>query len=181
MTATERTTSLTVGVVISREATDHPWQEYRWRPAEILIGNPALPLGKVIAETGSETQYFGGSFTIELHRKETSAYLVNLENDPPVIYVVLRDAEEDDGEDALPVLVETVSVSPFEAQDFLDSGEDVVEPIAMPPSLIAWIERFVAIHHEEEVFIKRKRDKLDIRSEKFGQEPIELIRRRQRH
>ena len=50
----------------------------------------------------------------------------------------------------------------------------------MPEPLIAWIQRFVAIHHEEEIFIKRKRDKLDIRNEKFGQEPIESIRRRQR-
>ena len=178
MTATERTTSLTVGVVIAREATDHPWQEFRWRPAEILIGKPELPLGEVITDSAAATHFFAGNFTIELHRKETSAYLVNLENEPPVIYIVLREAEEDDG--ALPVLVETVTVSPFEAQDFLDSGDDIVEPLTMPAPLIAWIERFVATHHEEETFIKRKRDKLDIRNEKFGQESIGLIRQRQR-
>ena len=71
-------------------------------------------------------------------------------------------------------------MSPFESQDYLDSGEDIVEPLTMPEPLVAWIERFVATHHEEETFIKRKRDKLNIRDEKFGQESIESIRRRQR-
>ena len=180
MSTIERTTSLTVGVVIAREPIDHPWQDFRWRPVEELIGRPELALGDTIAETEQQTQFFGGSFTIELHRKETSGYLVNLENAPPVVYIVLREAEDDDPDDALPVVVETVTVTPFEAQDFLDSGEDMVEPLAMPKPLVAWLERFVATHHEEEVFIKRKRDKLDIRNEKFGQEPIEQIRRRQR-
>ena len=180
MTATERSTSLTVGVVLAREAIDHPWQDFRWRPVELLIGQPNLSVGEVIAETKQQTQFYGGSFTVELHRKETSGYLVNLENNPPVVYVVLREAEDDDAEGSLPVIVETLTVTPFEAQDYLDSGEDIVEPLAMPEPLIAWIQRFVAIHHEEETFIKRKRDKLDIRNEKFGQEPIESIRRRQR-
>jgi hypothetical protein len=180
LTAIERTTSLTVGVVVAREAIDHPWQDFRWRPVEILIGKSDLAVGAVINETEAQTQFYGGSFTIELHRKETSAYLVNLENNPPVVYVVLREAEDEDGEDVLPVLVEAITVSPFESQDYLDSGEDIVEPLTMPKPLVAWIERFVATHHEEETFIKRKRDKLNIRDEKFGQESIESIRRRQR-
>ena len=120
MTATERSTSLTVGVVIARATIDHPWQDFRWRPVELLIGQPDLSVGEVIAETEQQTQFYGGSFTVELHRKETSGYLVNLENNPPVVYVVLREAEDDDAEDALPVIVETLTVTPFEAQDYLD-------------------------------------------------------------
>ena len=180
LTTTDRSTSLTVGVVTAREPIDNPWQDFRWRPIELLIGTPDLSVGEVIAETEQQTQFYGGSFPVELHRKETSGYVVNLENDPPVVYVVLREAEDDDADDALPVIVEMVTVTPFEAQDFLDSGEDMVEPLTMPEPLVAWLERFVAIHHEEETFIKRKRDKLDIRNEKFGQEPIDVIRQRQR-
>lgn len=183
LTPKERSTSLTVGVVIAREATDHPWQDHRWRPADILIGRPELELGHIISSSKTATLYYAGSFTIELHRKETSAYVVNLENDPPVIYAVLGEPDEDDEPDDvdLPVRISYITVSPFEAQDFLDSGEDIVEPLAMPEPLIAWIERFVAEHHEEETFIKRKRDRVDIRHEKFGQEPLEQIRRRQKH
>jgi hypothetical protein len=180
LTTASGVTSLAVGVVIAREPTDHPWQEFRWRPVGILIGKPELPIGQLISESADQIRYYAGSFPIEVHRKETSNYLVNLENNPPVVYIVMREIEDDDDEGPLPFAVEMVTVSPFEAQDFLDSGEDIVEPITMPEPLLAWLTRFVAEHHEEEVFIKRKRDKLDIRNEKFGQESIERIRQRQR-
>jgi Protein of unknown function (DUF3305) len=169
-----------VGIVIAREPTDHPWQEYRWRPVEVLIGKPDLPIGKLVSEDAGQTTFYAGSFPIEIHRKETSNYLVNLENEPPSVYIIMRETEDDDDEEPLPIAVEMVTVSPFEAQDFLDSGEDLVEPLPMPEPLLAWLTRFIAEHHEEEVFIKRKRDKLDIRNEKFGQEPIEQIRQRLR-
>jgi hypothetical protein len=193
LTTTEPTSCLTVGVVIAREKIDHPWQEFRWRAVEVLIGMPNLMRGSILSESPEQTAYYAGSFEIELHRKETSGYLVNLENDVPVVYVVLRNLldglegeassenmEETDDGDELPFVVANVTVSPFHAQDYLDSGEDLVEPIPMSPPLIAWLERFIGDHHEEEVFIKRKRDRLDIKNEKFGQEPLEVIRRRQR-
>jgi hypothetical protein len=180
LTSVEPTTSLTVSVVIAREVIDHPWQEFRWRPVEILIGQPAFDVGETISETERQATFFAGSFPVELHRKETPAYLVNLANETPVVYIVLSEADDDDDDAPLPMRVEMVTVSPFEAQDFLDSGEEIVEPLAMPEPLAAWLERFVATHHEEEVFIKRKRDKVDVLAEKFGQEPIDQVRRRQR-
>ncbi|MBU2532276.1 MAG: DUF3305 domain-containing protein, partial [Alphaproteobacteria bacterium] len=156
---------------------DHPWQDHRWRPAEILLGSPSLVTGTRISETADGTRYFGGTFQIELHRKETEAYLVNLENNPPVAYVILGEAEDESG--ALPCKVEVVTVSPFEAQDYLDSGEEIVEPLPLPQPLIEWVQSFVAEHHEEEIFVKRKRQNVDIEDEKFGQEPLATIRRRQ--
>jgi hypothetical protein len=50
----------------------------------------------------------------------------------------------------------------------------------MVAPLHAWLEEFVAAHHVEEKFIKRRRDRVDLTEEKFGQEPIEMIRRRQK-
>jgi hypothetical protein len=197
LTTSGPTTALTVGVVIARDKIDHPWQEFRWRPIELLIGMPDLARGKVLSESATQTTFYGGDCEIELHRKETSGYLVNLENDVPVVYVVLRRTIDDEGGleidehdepagDAadsgseLPYVVANVTVSPFHAQDYLDSGEDIVEPLPMSEPLLAWLERFIAEHHEEETFIKRKRDRVNIKNEKFGQEPLEVIRRRQR-
>lgn len=123
----DRTTSLSVGIVIARERIDHPWQEFRWRPLHLLIGQPDLEPGKIISEDSQQTQYFAGIFEVELHRKETAAYIVNLENPPPAVYVVLREREDDEqnataaASQLLPMVVKTVTVSPFEAQDFLDS------------------------------------------------------------
>ena len=175
----ERSTSITVGVVLAREATDHPWQDFRWYPIELLIGAPDHSVGDVLAEGDGFKHFFAGNATLEMHRADTSAYVVNLENDPPSIYVVLREAETD--ETPLPYELQMVTASPFEAQDFLDSGEEIVEPIPMSGSLVAWVERFVATHHREEVFRKRQRDRVNLDDERFGQEPLTVIRQRQRH
>ena len=71
-------------------------------------------------------------------------------------------------------------MSPFEAQDFLDTGEEIVEAITMIDPLIAWVERFVENHHKEEKFIKRQRDSIRLDVERFGQEPLVITRQRQR-
>ncbi|MEM7615667.1 MAG: DUF3305 domain-containing protein, partial [Pseudomonadota bacterium] len=43
--------------------------------------------------------------------------------------------------------------------DYQDSGEEIVEPVPMPEALVAWIRDFAQEHHEEEVFVKRRRDR----------------------
>ncbi|MGB3313720.1 MAG: DUF3305 domain-containing protein, partial [Albidovulum sp.] len=46
-----------------------------------------------------------------------------------------------------------------EGQDYLDSGDGMVERVTMPEGMVAWLADFVRRHHVEEPFIKRKRDK----------------------
>ena len=52
-----------------------------------------------------------------------------------------------------------VTASPYEAQDYSDNGEDIVEKVMMTPQVHAWISAYVDTHHEEEAFVKRRRDK----------------------
>jgi hypothetical protein len=94
---------------------------------------------------------------LTLHRAETEAYRVALSNTPPVVFVVLRQAEVPTGPE--PLVVHTVTASPYEAQDYLDTGEEIVEPVPMPPALVAWVSDFVARHHVETPFVKRRRDR----------------------
>ena len=42
-----------------------------------------------------------------------------------------------------------------------DSGADLLESLPMPPRLRAMTEAFVARHHVERVFHKRRRDRAD--------------------
>ena len=65
-----------------------------------------------------------------------------------------------------------VTASPYEAQDYLDSGEEIVEAIPMPQRVSELVEAFCAYHHKEEAFVKRKRDKVKTEDLKFGKEPI---------
>ena len=68
--------------------------------------------------------------------------------------------------------------SAYEAQDYLDSGEEIVEPVPMPDGLIAWIKDFTDTHFVEEPFIKRKRDKkrIDLKEDGVGDARIRQAR-----
>ena len=50
-----------------------------------------------------------------------------------------------------------VTASPYEAQQYQVGGDEIVEPVAMPEAVIAWVRDFVDRHHVDEPFVKRKR------------------------
>ena len=52
-----------------------------------------------------------------------------------------------------------ITASPVEAESYQSSGEIFVEGVPMPEPVIAWLEAFVARHHVERPFVKRKRKK----------------------
>jgi hypothetical protein len=70
--------------------------------------------------------------------------------------VVLRET------DAAPGLrLCTVTVDAGEAHLYADVGTDLLESLAMPPGLRTAVEAFVAQHHVERTFHKRRRDRAD--------------------
>lgn len=160
--------SRTVSVIVERRPAVSRWADWIWSPCEIIEGRAAAaPFVKLGETPDGVARYFAGSIDIVLHRKETEAYLINLAGDR-VLYAVLRS----DGDGELPYTLHAVTASPYEAQDHLDSGDEIVEAIAMPPSIAELVEAFCAFHHKEEPFIKRKRDRLKVEELKFGKEPI---------
>lgn len=167
-----------LGVVLIKEEVDNPWQDYRWRLAGLLPKQSADEdtQWRELKTGPGWVQYHAGDLPLELFRKETSAYQVNLDNKIPVIYSVLREAERDD--DVQPISVHLITASPFEAQDYLDSGEEIVETLPMPDYIKEWVADFIDEHHEDEKFIKRQRDKVDIEKHIFGQEPIFITKER---
>lgn len=155
----ERSIVMPLGVVVERQQIDHPWQKWRWMPVAVIPAAPPVQEWKEIARGERFVRWHAATLEFELHRKETEAYKVNLSNHPPVVYVVLRtDGSGTTGHDIRPFLV---TASPYEAQDYLDSGEDIVEGVPMPEGLVAWVQMFVDRHHVDEPFKKRKRDRVD--------------------
>ncbi len=160
--------SRTVSVIVERRPAASRWADWLWVPSEIVEGAPAAePFTRLDEGDDGAARFFAGSTDIVLHRKETEAYRINLAGDR-VLYAVLRPDEERDW----PYELHAVTASPYEAQDFLDSGDEIVEPIAMPASIAQLLEAFCAFHHVEEPFIKRKRDRVKTEDLKFGKEPI---------
>ena len=104
---------------------------------------------------------------LELHRADTEAYRVGVSNTPPLIWVVLRADPDAADADAAP-LVHCVTASPYEAQDYADSGEELVEPVPAPEALVAWIAAFTDAHHKDEPFYKRRRDRVETQLKEDG-------------
>ena len=169
--------SIPVGIVVAREKIAHPWQTYRWRPVSIFLDAPNITQWRELRRDDKSVLYHAATLNLELFRKETTAYQVNLANGEPTVYVVLR--EDPDTDDDWPVEVNLVTASPFEAQSHGDVGLDSVDGVPMPQQLVDIVHAFIKEHHEEETFIKRKRQP-HTRPEdhKFGQESIVVLRER---
>lgn len=149
----EITAEIPVGVVIRRQPGVTRWAKWVWRPVGVLPG--AAPAEwRELRREGEAVEYHAATLPLELHRAETEGYRVALSREPPSVYVILRQAAPGA---AQPVEVFRVTASAFEAQDYLDSGDEIVEPVPMPPALIAWLSEFVGRHHKDEPFYKRKR------------------------
>ncbi len=168
MSALER---LSVGIVVERRNIDNPWQDYRWTPVEVIPG-VALETDapwKTLREEKDWAHFLVGSMDIELFRGETEGYRSNLSNEPPRVYVVLSPGEEADDPDVMPFLV---TVCPYEAERYTESGEDIVEGVPMPLEIAAWLQSFVDTHHVDEPFKKRKQKKAyDPRKGGLGSRP----------
>jgi hypothetical protein len=143
--------TMPVTVIIERRSSNSPWQDHVWLPIGVLP-IAASEDWKLLAEGNGWAQFQAGGLQLELHRAGTEGYLVNLSQTPPVVYVVLRGAESG-GMDIEPFLA---TVCPYEAMSYDKGGDHVVEGVAMPPEVVAWVAEFVERHHVEVPFQKRK-------------------------
>jgi hypothetical protein len=168
--AGKRQESLALGIVLERRAIDNPWIDHRWSPVAVIPGAaPRSPTGDwaVLREGEGFAQFHAGTLPLQLFPGETEGYKLNLAQKPPRLFVVLRDEEDGDiPHDLVPFLV---TACPYEAQDYLDSGEEVVEAVVMPEGVVAFVQDFVERHHVDQPFHKRKRKRAESGDEAFAQ------------
>lgn len=155
--------SIPVGVVVERHKATSPWLDYIWRPASVLEGVPSTAPWTPLGSAADKTPFYAGAATIDLHRTETANYLDNLQSATPMLWVVLRPTDA-----TPPYQLMAVTADPAEGEAFTEAGNDLVETVPMPPSIIAAIEAFVAEHHVERAFFKRQRDHAEPRRGKRG-------------
>jgi len=161
--------SLPLGVVMRRTPGATRWVAHHWRAVAVLPGAPAADWRELRRE-GDTVEFHSATLPLDLYRADTEAYLHGLTAEDPSVYVVLRETASADGSEACPLEVVLATVSPYEAQDYCDSGEEIVEKVPMPAALRAWVSAFVDEHHEEEEFKKRKRDRkrIDLNEDGIG-------------
>lgn len=173
-TSSRTSFAIPIGVILTCKQPTNAWADPVWRASGVMLEIPPGPEWRELAKGEGFAQYLATRAQLELFRKETEAYIANIESSEPALYVLLRESETDDA----PIAVHLVTASPFEAQDYLDSSEETVERASMPGPLVRIVEAFIAENHVEEKFRKRKRDEVDITEEKFGKEPIFVTRQR---
>ncbi len=146
--------SLPLGIVIRRTPSASRWVRYAWQAVAVLPG-AAQADWQILREEGDAIEFHAATVPLELWHTDTEAYLTTLTARVPSIGVVMRETEE--SEHPYEVLLATASA--YEFQDYADSGEELLELVPMPEGLVALLRDFVEAHHEEEVFVKRRRDK----------------------
>ena len=143
-----------VGAVVERVKSTSQWIDYLWRPVAVLPGEPETTPWTRLSDDGERATFFAGSADIALYPTETGAYRDNLATGSPALWVVLRPTETDP-----PYRLFTVTADPSEGEAMTEAGNDLVETVPMPEPIRAAIEAFIAEHHQEHVFHKRKRDR----------------------
>jgi hypothetical protein len=145
-----------VAVLVERRPAVTQWADAIWRPVEVLEDAPPVPAWTLLREDQGRALFFAGLAEVALFPTDTENYKHNLEAAQPLVWVTLRPAETPPG-----VILQAVTVDPGEAHLYADAGNDLLEALPMPPGLHAATAAFVAEHHKERQFQKRKRDRAD--------------------
>ncbi|MDX1633254.1 MAG: DUF3305 domain-containing protein [Marinobacter sp.] len=147
---------LQVGAVVRRTPGVTRWAKDIWTPVAVIPGAPQA-FWKELVRDGEVVDYHAGTVTMDLHRADVEAYLVSLNMIVPSVWIVMDRDETRQSPSGW--FVSGITASAYEAQDALDSGESIVEPVPIPESMAAWIKEFIDMHYVEEPFKKRQRNK----------------------
>ena len=174
---------IAVKVIFEKKLLNNKWQSHEWEIHDLVLmdmesgdGFPPinnveiLPLRSIDDDSVKDNfgNYFFAEASIDIHRAEAEAYAENLQSSDPAIYIVLREGlyddeiEESDENSDIDVHLAEVSLSPYNIQDYEDSGEDIIKKIPLKGPISDLLEKFVEQHFKPEEFIKRKRDRARI-------------------
>ncbi|PHK95160.1 molybdopterin-guanine dinucleotide biosynthesis protein A [Pseudoroseomonas rhizosphaerae] len=156
LTDTPDSLRIPVAVIAERRPANSPWADWSWRVVEVLAEAPALPPWTLLRQEAGRSLFLAGHAELALHPTDTSNYKHNLESGAPRLWVVLRPASGEPG-----MALHTVTADPGEAHLYADVGNDTLESLPLPDFLRAPLEEYVARHHRERGFTKRRRDRAD--------------------
>jgi hypothetical protein len=128
------------------------WAEFLWRPIGVFAGKASAEPWTALDMQAETVLFYAGQAIIELHRTETSYYRDNLASAAPKLWVVLRPTASEPPYELL-----AVTADPAEGEAFTDAGNNLVETVPMPRDIAEAVVRFVARHHIERPFLKRRR------------------------
>lgn len=142
---------LRLGVLVQRRPPVTRWGTGEMRPLAVLAMEPGTPPHTLVSrDNGVETWYLGGHELV-LWSGDTGHHRDNLEAGQPSVWVALRGADPSTSE------VVCITVDPYEGEGLASDPDVIVDAVPMPDAVRAAVEGFVARHHVEMPFKKRKR------------------------
>ena len=143
---------MTVGVVVERRKAKSMWVDFLWRPVSVFVGSPSASPWTPLDTELETILFYAGEAVIELYRTETTNYRDNLSSRSPALWVALQPAAS-----GQPYEILAVTADPAEGEAFTDAGRYLVEAVPMPSEVVEAVAQFIAEHHVERPFIKRRR------------------------
>lgn len=141
-----------VGIVVERRKARSMWVDFLWRPVSVLAGKTSAAPWTLLDTEAEAVLFFAGEAVVALHRTETANYRHNLTSGAPALWVALRPVAAEP-----PYEILAVTADPSEGEAFTDAGSYIVEAVPMPADVAKAIGRFIAEHHVERPFVKRRR------------------------
>jgi hypothetical protein len=129
------------------------WGTRGFVPSQVLPEVPATPPRTRLGPEGDVETWYAGPADLVLHSGETGHYRDNLQMKRPSVWVALRQGA------ALEIACATVD--PYEGEGLAGDPGLVVEALAMPAVVAEAMAAFIATHHVEQVFEKRRRKRAD--------------------
>jgi hypothetical protein len=144
-----------MGVLAIRRPPVTRWGSGELRPSAVLPQEPATAPHTLIAqEPAGETWYLGAA-DVTLWSGDTGHHHDNLTSARPSIWVAIRGRTPEQAE------IVCVTADPYEGEGYASDPDLIVEAVPMPASVRATVADFIAAHHVEIPFKKRKRSKAD--------------------
>lgn len=149
--------SIPVAVVVERRKIEDKWRDHEWHAVDLLVGAPPATEWRKLIEGDGWIRYLTPPLELGLYRDETEDYRINLTAERPYVYAILQPDEDFDSPHE--VKVAHVTVSPFEAGSYGQSGDEIIDSVPMPREVAEWIATFVGTYHVERPFYKRQQNK----------------------
>ena len=156
MSAVVPLASIPVGVVVERTKGASPVGRFSLASGERPCRSAGYAALDEIERRCRTVAFYAGAASVDLYRTETAHYRDNLQMDPPLLWVILRPVDADP-----PYELAAVTADPAEGEGMTEAGANIVESLPMPEPLQEAIAAFIAEHHVDRTFVKRKRDRAD--------------------
>lgn len=157
--------TMPIGVVMRRSPGVTRWAKWAWKAVAVLPGAGPADF-RVIREEDGVTDFHIATMPMELFHTEVESYRTSLMMTPPSVFAILK--KDGDAGNAYGIDLHLVTASADLAQEYQDGAEMIVEPVAMPDSLIGWIRDFCEAHYKDVPFKKRRRDRVRVDRKEDG-------------